>query len=1142
MSQGEEQPLPPNGSELTRLLDGIPCFVENRFRNFAKGMTGMLKGAGPRSHVRDREPVLFAEAQAHVARAVESCERLDSFLQDTHVLRASFSVGEELEPVDVQVLLDAMLRLTRVERERTARLETDFESPLPRVMGDKGTLARVFFSLIINALGLMRSDPPRQHVLGVHLRRHEGRVGLTLSTTGRGIPSELMPRLFDPLCPPLVPGSGQWIGLSLSRTCLRLMGGDLRVESPPEGGVTFSLLLPVARRLREKETAAALAPWRWPDLLSGEEQRLRALRNDLRNIMRAHVACLCLEVLASTASLRSSLKRLVGCLVELNRRKSMDAWALTRRMLRAYFVLVSDIRLKAGELRHLRYRPPERPRMVEVHACLTAALRIHHDERARTIRLETDFTPRPLRVPGSESHLRSVFLRLIRMCLGGWRTSREYVLRVRTVQEGRWVRVTFSVTDHVLPPESWGSVVEEGYAGGGIEPYALPISLAIVQAMDGEIRVDSQEGVGTNYSVLLPVVLDRVPGTGETRAPSRRRLRVPPPRRLRATSRRRSRTTPRVPSCETSDMSTATIAALEAAAANNTLHTWLAALPKDVKRWQVRRALELDRRLWTEHPASIASCLLARTLDIPELAALREAWMEELDSRGIPWIRPLRALPIAAGLLAELHAGEGLSFDGLDRPRFESDGLVLLEARIPHPNERRPPPRRKERLCWDWERGEAMLEPVPPDDKPREGYPRFERDSWRGPEYLVRAPGQAREQLPCPPGGEAYACFSADGQRLIVYGAHDEYAGGFVYVVDPATLAIERRVDTDAPVNFVHECSRADLLLLNTSDGLVLWSGEHLRPLPISAPQASLSPSGRYVATFDKHLRIWLLSELLRTAKTRDNGFLCRFDPSGTRLLSGRRLFDGRTGEPIAELIAETTSTPESPWLHLGERFLVIELRAWDMRSGASMHVENPQYFNAVRSLAYDRTGSRIAVLHWGDGGEVELYGIPDGRRLATMVFRLKGTELAMSADGETIAVREGLEVEVRAVSGALLRRFAHPSGSKADEERLQDDTLRFSADGQRIASFRVGDGWRIWSLQDDHAEHLGARKEIESHAGFAAPRPHDWDIEAGTQTLFVHRPTGTRIALPVAGPWVCNPTEPRFLACDELHLELRAR
>lgn len=56
-------------------------------------------------------------------------------------------------------------------------------------------------------------------------------------------------------------------------------------------------------------------------------------------------------------------------------------------------------------------------------------------------------------------------------------------------------------------------------------------------------------------------------------------------------------------------MSTATLAALEFALARDALDDWLATIPVAEARGRIRRAIEIDRRLSREYPASLASCL-----------------------------------------------------------------------------------------------------------------------------------------------------------------------------------------------------------------------------------------------------------------------------------------------------------------------------------------------------------------------------------------------------------------------------------------------------------------------------------------------------------------------------------------------------
>ncbi|MCU0683769.1 MAG: hypothetical protein MUF34_16260, partial [Polyangiaceae bacterium] len=179
------------------------------------------------------------------------------------------------------------------------------------------------------------------------------------------------------------------------------------------------------------------------------------------------------------------------------------------------------------------------------------------------------------------------------------------------------------------------------------------------------------------------------------------------------------------------------LASLEAALARDDLDGWLAQVPEALRE-RLRRAIAIDQRLRAEHPASLASCLLARTFGSPDFDELQQAWAAELDERGEPWVRPLRGLPVAPGLLAELHEGAELDLRELTRPSFEADAEIVLVPYRFHATVQAPEKRRRDRLFWSWARGEARLEPDPRADQPerRELYPRVETKGW-GPAFLA---------------------------------------------------------------------------------------------------------------------------------------------------------------------------------------------------------------------------------------------------------------------------------------------------------------------------------------------------------------------------------------------------------------------
>jgi signal transduction histidine kinase len=71
---------------------------------------------------------------------------------------------------------------------------------------------------------------------------------VAVTDSGPGIPRENIERIFDPFWQAKTssgPSDGVGLGLTLSRSMARSLGGDLVVESTPGNGSTFTLLLPL---------------------------------------------------------------------------------------------------------------------------------------------------------------------------------------------------------------------------------------------------------------------------------------------------------------------------------------------------------------------------------------------------------------------------------------------------------------------------------------------------------------------------------------------------------------------------------------------------------------------------------------------------------------------------------------------------------------------------------------------------------------------------------------------------------------------------------------------------------------------------------------------------------------------------------
>jgi len=65
--------------------------------------------------------------------------------------------------------------------------------------------------------------------------------------SGPGIPEKLINRIFDPFFTTRPGGQGAGLGLSVSESIMRSLGGSIEASSAEGRGATFTLRLPAAR-------------------------------------------------------------------------------------------------------------------------------------------------------------------------------------------------------------------------------------------------------------------------------------------------------------------------------------------------------------------------------------------------------------------------------------------------------------------------------------------------------------------------------------------------------------------------------------------------------------------------------------------------------------------------------------------------------------------------------------------------------------------------------------------------------------------------------------------------------------------------------------------------------------------------------
>ncbi|BCB74941.1 hypothetical protein Pflav_013510 [Phytohabitans flavus] len=184
----------------------------------------------------DREELLATAAESH-----ERLRRLIENLLDMSRLQAGvlgvFATAVGLEDA-VPAALDELGVPGRLVRVR-------IPDDLAAVVADPVLLQRVLVNVIGNALQF--SPPGRSPTITGS--DHKAQVKLRIIDRGPGIPEEARDRVFQPFqrLGDRSTGTGVGLGLALSRGLAEAMGGTLRPETTPGGGLTMILTLPAAQ-------------------------------------------------------------------------------------------------------------------------------------------------------------------------------------------------------------------------------------------------------------------------------------------------------------------------------------------------------------------------------------------------------------------------------------------------------------------------------------------------------------------------------------------------------------------------------------------------------------------------------------------------------------------------------------------------------------------------------------------------------------------------------------------------------------------------------------------------------------------------------------------------------------------------------
>ena len=155
----------------------------------------------------------------------------------TRLDEAAFQLADIHEGIDST--------LTLLNSRLTDRITVDKTfGEIPKIFCYPSQLNQVFMHLLTNAIDAIEG----KGTIWIRTWEEGGFVKLRVRDDGKGIPANMLPKIFDPFFTLKPAGGGTGLGLAVSHQIVEQHGGKIEVESEIGKGTEFVVTLPLKPR------------------------------------------------------------------------------------------------------------------------------------------------------------------------------------------------------------------------------------------------------------------------------------------------------------------------------------------------------------------------------------------------------------------------------------------------------------------------------------------------------------------------------------------------------------------------------------------------------------------------------------------------------------------------------------------------------------------------------------------------------------------------------------------------------------------------------------------------------------------------------------------------------------------------------
>jgi len=231
-------------------VDGIEKIIEKVIALFAQlnQLTAESKDAEIQKLIDLKQKLKFQRSLDAVPEILENIKiGITRTIGITNGLRLYARMDtEEKSFCDINQIVETALQLIKPQINSQIAIQLNYGT-LPQIKVFPGKLSQVFVNILSNAFDSIQSigNHHGKHSINITTSEVAGNIRIEFSDTGKGIPAEVLPKIFDPFYTTKDVGKGTGLGMSIATSIIEEHNGKITAGNNPDHGATFTIEMPI---------------------------------------------------------------------------------------------------------------------------------------------------------------------------------------------------------------------------------------------------------------------------------------------------------------------------------------------------------------------------------------------------------------------------------------------------------------------------------------------------------------------------------------------------------------------------------------------------------------------------------------------------------------------------------------------------------------------------------------------------------------------------------------------------------------------------------------------------------------------------------------------------------------------------------